>query len=77
MAPKSERTIREGALNKNAADQAHEMALAELRASGIDDPNTPAGREFMFRVGLFGIMGAQPPRPEFNAQSEIEVARHS
>lgn len=71
MASRFERK-REEVLNRNATAQAHEMALAELKAAGID-PNTSAGREFMFRVRAFGIMGTQPPRPEFNAHLKFQT----
>lgn len=65
MPSKFERA-REAALIKDAATQAHEMALVELEAEGITDPHSPAGKEFLGRVFNFGIMGAQPPRPELN-----------
>ena len=39
---------------------AHELALEDLEDAGVT-PNSGEGREFLFRVNAFGIMGANPP----------------
>ncbi len=45
--------------------QAESLALRDLEDAGID-PNTPAGREFLFRVRAFGINLVNPPKTELN-----------
>ncbi len=50
-------------LNKEEVSKAlaHELALEDLEDAGVT-PNSGVGREFLFRVNAFGIMGANPPR---------------
>ena len=50
---------------ESASSKANLLALGDLADIGID-PNSPAGREFLFRVGQFGIDFVQPPGPELN-----------
>lgn len=50
-------------------DKAHQWARRDLADAGID-PDSPAGRDFLFRADAFGIMGVQPPRPELNKRWE-------
>ena len=60
---------RELSLEEISAGLAHELALQDLEQAGIS-PKSGEGREFLFRVNAFGIMGTNPPRPVLNEHWE-------
>lgn len=43
-----------------STDLADRLAQQELADAGID-PDSPEGREFLFRASVFGINGVNPP----------------